>query len=91
MYDITSNLPLLDAILIIIMIVVFFVVASKISKILDILTFFRDIELRKPENWFNLKCEKCGHEFRVAKSMKGNINCPDCKAINQIKTEDIVL
>jgi hypothetical protein len=59
MYDITSNLPLLDAILTVIMIIVFFVMASKISKILNILEFFRDIELRKPENWFSLKCEKC--------------------------------
>jgi len=65
--------------------ITFFVMAFKLSKILNILEFFRDIELRKPENWTQMKCEKCGHEFRISKAAKGHINCPKCKAINEIK------
>ena len=48
MYDITSNLGVLDAILSIVMIIVFFIMAGKIGKILNILEFFRDIKLKNP-------------------------------------------
>jgi|AntAceMinimDraft_16_1070373.scaffolds.fasta_scaffold62286_3 Zn finger protein HypA/HybF involved in hydrogenase expression len=67
-----------------IILITFFVMANRLRKILNILVFFRDIELRKPENWFQMKCEKCGKEFRVSKALKGTINCPHCRTINKV-------
>jgi predicted Zn-ribbon and HTH transcriptional regulator len=84
MYGLESSGSLLVAIIGIAMIIVFFVMASKLSKILDILEFFRDIELKNPENWSQIKCEKCGKEFRVSKALKGTVNCPECKSITRI-------
>lgn len=84
MNELGSSGNLLAAIIAIVMIVVFFVMAGKLSKILDILEFFRDIALKDPDNWQQIKCEKCGKEFKVSKAMKNNINCPECKSIIRI-------
>jgi uncharacterized C2H2 Zn-finger protein len=50
--------------------------SSRIKDILKILEFFKDRELKNdPDYWHNLKCEKCGKDFRVAKSYnKSTIN-----------------
>jgi hypothetical protein len=75
---------ILGAIISIALIITFFVIAYRLGKILNILEFFRDIELKNPENWITIKCEKCSKEFKVAKTVKGTINCPECKAVNRI-------
>lgn len=77
-------MEILIAILVIIMIIVFFVMSGNIGKIRSILEFFRDIELKKPENWLQVKCEKCGHEFKASKALKKFVHCPNCKTINKL-------
>jgi len=61
------------------------VTVSKISKIYDILLFFRDIELRKPENWYDMTCEKCSKVFKISKANRGHVKCPNCGVINAVK------
>ena len=84
MYDLNSSPGLIAVILAIAMIITFFVIAIRIGKILNILEFFKDLALKDPENWITIKCEKCGKDFRVAKTITGAINCPSCKGINKI-------
>lgn len=83
MYDITSP-GVLNAILGILILIIFFVTASKISKIHDILVFFRDVELRKPENWYEIKCAACGKEFKISKATKGFASCTHCKSLTKL-------
>jgi len=75
---------ILAGLLSLVLIVTFFVMANRLGKIKDILEFFQEIELRKPENWTTMKCEKCGKDIRISKAMKGTVNCPECKTINKI-------
>lgn len=86
MYEM-NNPGILQIILSICILIAFFVAVNKISKIYDILVFFRDLELRKPENWYDQNCEKCGKGFRVSKAMKDPVKCPHCGAINAIKKQ----
>jgi len=79
-----SDFDILTGLIGLIVLIVFFVIAYRLKKLVRIAEFFRDIELRKPENWKQMKCEKCGKEFKVSKALKGTINCPECKAINRI-------
>ena len=80
----SSDVGIVSGIIGIILVITFFVMASKLSKIIGILEFFRDIALKDPENWTTIKCEKCEKEFRVSKALKNTVNCPHCKAINRI-------
>ena len=86
MYDLNSP-GLLQILLSICILIAFFVAVSKISKIYDTLVFFRDIELKKPENWFDQNCIKCSKAFRVSKAMRNTVKCPHCGAVNAIKTD----
>ena len=79
-----SDYTLIAGLIGIIVLITFFVIAFKISRIVNILEMFKQIELRKPENWKQMKCEKCGKEFDVSIFAKGNINCPECNTINRI-------
>ena len=84
MYELNSSPGLIAVILAIAMIITFFVIANRIGKILNILEFFKDLALKDPDNWINIKCEKCGKDFRVAKTITGAVNCPICKGINKV-------
>ena len=84
MNELNSFSGLLAAILALAMIITFFVIANRIGKILNILEFFKDLALKDPDNWINIKCEKCGKTFRVAKTISGAVNCPGCKGINKV-------
>ena len=83
MYDLNS-FSSLEAILRIALLVIFVIAALKIGKILRILEFFRDVELRKPENWQEITCEKCSGKISVSKAETGSVKCPHCGIINRI-------
>jgi phage FluMu protein Com len=57
--------------------------AAKLSKIARIAELFQNAYLTGPENMVNVKCEKCGKEFKASKGLSV-VNCPECKAINRI-------
>lgn len=65
-------------------IVTFFVIASRLGSIKDILKTLLDLELKKPENRITISCEKCKENFTVSKLRKGElVSCPNCKELNR--------
>jgi predicted Zn-ribbon and HTH transcriptional regulator len=83
MYNL-EPIQILAAILIIAMIIAFFIMASKLSKITNILEVYSEVEFKKPEYQKMVKCEKCGKEFSITVIQKGSVNCPECKSITRI-------
>jgi protein-arginine kinase activator protein McsA len=67
------------------MVITFFIMASRLKKIEEILDTLKQIELKKPENRRKIICEKCSNEFFVSVLKTGLIGCPDCRQL--IKTE----
>jgi len=64
--------------------ITFFVMAFKLSKIARIAEMFQNAYLTGSENMINVKCDKCGKEFKASKELSV-VNCPECKAINRVK------
>lgn len=84
MYELESSGNLLAAILGIAMIIVFFLMYSRLKKISDILEAYSGVEFKKPEYQKIIKCGKCEREFPVSIVQKGTANCPECKSITKI-------
>ena len=85
MYDLLSTTDLLTAILGIIMVITFFIMASRLKRIMDAIEGLAELEFRKPENRKSIKCEKCRKDFDISIAKKdGVINCPHCKNIVKI-------
>lgn len=80
----TDNVTLLAAIISIIIIVTFFVMASRLKRIMDAIEGLAELEFKKPENRKSVKCGKCENEFTVSIVKKGTINCSNCKTIVRI-------
>lgn len=62
--------------------VAFFSMSSDLSKIRKMLAFFRDLELKNPENWINIICQGCGKGFRISKVVNNSVRCPHCNSKN---------
>jgi hypothetical protein len=68
-----------------IIIITFFVMASRLQSIKNTLKILLDLELRKPENRVNINCEQCPEIYSVSILRKGElINCPKCKHPNRV-------
>ena len=67
------------------MIFTFFGMSSRLKSIENILDILMQLELKKPENKKQIKCEKCGKEFSIGILKKGNVSCPECKQLINIK------
>lgn len=67
-----------------VVLITFFVMASRLGSIKDYLKTLVDIELKKPENKIHITCEKCNEVYTVSLLRKGElINCPKCKETNR--------
>jgi Zn finger protein HypA/HybF involved in hydrogenase expression len=84
MYGLDSSVNLIVVIIGVTMIIVFFMMSSRLKKISDILEAYAEIEFKKPEYKKTVKCEKCNKEFNVNIIQKGTVNCPECKNITRI-------
>jgi uncharacterized CHY-type Zn-finger protein len=84
MYDLESSDNLLAVILGIAMIIVLFLMYSRLKKISDILEAYAGVEFKKPEYQKTIKCGKCENEFPISIVQKGTVNCPECKSITRI-------
>jgi len=73
---------ILSGILGLIVLITFFVMSHRLRRIIRLLEFFQRLENRKPENWNQIKCKNCHHEFRVSKGSKERVLCPRCKTLN---------
>lgn len=80
----TDNVTLLAGIISIIVLITFFVMSSRLKRIMDAIEGLAELEFKKPENRKIIKCEKCENEFTVSIVKKGTINCPKCKTITRI-------
>lgn len=80
----TEDSTLLVAIISIIIIVTFFVMASRLKRIMEAIEGLAELEFKKPENRKTIKCEKCENEFTVSIVKKGTIICPKCRTIVRI-------
>ena len=68
-----------------IIIITFFVMASRLQSIKNTLKILLDLELRKPENRVNITCENCPEIYSISILRKGElINCPKCKHPNRV-------
>ncbi len=67
-----------------VIIIVFLKMYSKIKSISDILETYSELEFKKPEYQKTIKCEKCGHEFKISIVKKGHVNCPKCRTFTRI-------
>jgi len=68
-----------------IIIITFFVMASRLLSIKNTLKTLLDLELRKPENRVNITCENCPEIYSISILRKGElINCPKCKHPNRV-------
>jgi predicted Zn-ribbon and HTH transcriptional regulator len=77
----TDNFTILAGLISLIIIVTFFVMASRLKRIMDAIEGLAELEFKKPENRKPVKCPKCENEFTVSIMKKGTINCPKCKSI----------
>jgi hypothetical protein len=68
----------IGAIISIIMIITFFIMASRLKKIENILDVLMQLELKKPENKRQIKCETCGKEYSISILKKGIFNSNKC-------------
>lgn len=84
MNDQMSFSTILQIILEICILIMFFVAATNVSKIYDVIIFFKNMELNKSENWKTFNCTKCGKEIRVHLAQKSPVNCSYCKTANKI-------
>ena len=75
---------IISGILGLILIITFFVMANRLKRIMRVLVFFQRLENRKPENWTQIHCKNCHHEFRVSKGGKDKVICPKCKILNPV-------
>jgi protein-arginine kinase activator protein McsA len=75
-----TTIGILGFILSVLMIITFFVMASRLKKIENILDVLMQLELKKPENKKQIRCEKCGKEYSVSTMKRGYFNCAECKA-----------
>jgi Zn finger protein HypA/HybF involved in hydrogenase expression len=68
-----------------IIIITFFVMASRLLSIKNTLKTILDLELRKPENRVNCTCAKCQEIYSVSILRKGElVKCPKCKELNRV-------
>ena len=75
----------LTAILSLILIITFFVMASRLKRIMEAIEGLAQLEFRKPENRKSITCTNCAKEFDISIAKKeGTINCPHCKRITRI-------
>jgi Zn finger protein HypA/HybF involved in hydrogenase expression len=81
MYESTG---FLTAIIGILVLITFFVMASRLLSIKTTLKTLLDLELKKPENRIHITCEKCQEVYSVSLIRKGElIKCPKCKELNR--------
>ena len=84
MYGLESSGSLLAAVLGIAMIIVFFLMYSRLKIISDILEAYSEVDFKKPEYQKHVTCETCNKVFPVNAIQKGTANCPVCKTITRI-------
>jgi hypothetical protein len=66
------------------MIITFFIMASRLKKIENILDMLIKIEMKKPVNRAPVICSKCQTEYTVSVLNKDNfVPCPSCNALNK--------
>jgi hypothetical protein len=80
----TDNVTLIAAVISIIVLITFFVMASRLKRIMEAIEGLAELEFKKPENRKSIKCENCEKEFTVSIVKKGTINCPNCRTITRI-------
>lgn len=78
---------IVSVILSLILLITFFVMAHRLKRIINVLVFFQRIENRKPENWIQIHCKNCHHEFKVSKGGKDKVICPKCKILNPLRIQ----
>ncbi|MBG0859008.1 MAG: hypothetical protein IQL11_05855 [Bacteroidales bacterium] len=64
------------------LLIIFFVMSHRLKRIVRLLEFFQRLENHKPENWIQVHCKNCHHEFRISKGSKDKVLCPKCKILN---------
>jgi hypothetical protein len=80
-----AGMGLIVSVISLIIIITFFVMASRLLSIKNTLKTLLDLELRKPENRVNITCENCPEVYSVSILRKGElINCPKCKHPNRV-------
>lgn len=63
--------------------ITFFVMASRLLAIKNTLKSLLDLEIMKPTNKFIVKCKKCSKEYPVSNLKKGQYTtCPECEETN---------
>ena len=80
---------IISCILGLILFITFFLIANRLKRIMRVLVFFQRLENRKPENWTQIHCKNCHHEFRVSKGGKDKdkVLCPKCKILNPLSIQ----
>ena len=77
---------IVSVILGLVLLITFFVMSYRLKRIMHFLEFFQRLENRKPENWIQIHCKNCHHEFKVSKGGKDKVICPRCKVLNSLST-----
>jgi len=75
---------IISGILVLILFITFFVMSYRLKRIMRVLVFFQRLENRKPENWIQIHCKNCHHEFKVSKGGKDKVICPKCRILNPL-------
>lgn len=84
MYNSFTLIDFLDLVLLIVIIITFFVMSSRIKSIDKNISFMSKILSNKPDNRIKVTCAKCGKEIDTSIANKGTFNCPYCKEFIKI-------
>jgi hypothetical protein len=80
-----ESMGLLTGIISLVILITFFVMASRLLSIKNSLKTLLDLELRKPENRIEVTCEQCKEVYSVSILRKGElIKCKKCKQTNRV-------
>jgi len=66
-----------------ILIITFFVIAYRLKRIADNTDILKWLELKKPENRKQVKCENCGKEDEIP-IYRNHFRCTNCKTHNHL-------
>ena len=77
---------IVSVILGLILLITFMLMAYRLKRIKNLFMFFKRLENQKPENWIQIHCRNCHHEFKISKGEKeadkAKVICPKCKILN---------
>ena len=85
MGEVATDISIVVFLISLIIIITFFIMASRLKSIKETLANILKLELRKPENRIDITCAKCKEVYSVSALRKGErVKCKKCNELNWV-------